>query len=335
MTLHSIGDLAASLVSRQRGAGLRNELSQLGQELVSGRTARPDRRLNGDLGVLATLAHRASALAAHADVAAETQTRLSATQASLDRLGDATTSAGTALRAAAVAGLRGPLDIAIAGARDAFGDAVAALNAQIAGHGLFSGTDPTAPALAPAADILAALDAATAGAATPEALAESVRDWFAGPAGLAATGYRGGPPAETGPRLDSGMVLAAPPTALSPELTATLAALATAAVLAGGRLDGDVAARRAVAEVAADALVTAAAGLVTLQARVGDSQARADAAQTRNRAEADALAAARSDLVGVDPFETASRIEDTRTRLETLYLMTARLSRLSLAEYLR
>lgn len=335
MTMQPIGDLAASLVSRQRGTALRGELSQLSQELVSARTARPDRRLNGDFGVLAALAHRASALAAHADVAGEAQVYLSATQASLDRLVRGAGAAGNALRAAVVSGLRAPLDTAAAGARAAFSDAVAALNTQIGGRGLFSGTDPAAQALAPPGDILAALDAATAGAATPEALAEAVRDWFADPAGLAAGFYRGGPPADAGPRLDSGTVLAPLPTALAPELTATLAALATGAMLAQGRFDGDTAARRTVAQAAADAMLTAGAGLVTLQARVGDAQARADAALTRNRAEADALASARAELVGVDPFETASRIEDTRTRLEALYLMTARLSRLSLAEYLR
>ena len=335
MAIHSIGDLSASLLLRQRGAALRDELSQLGQELVTGRSARPDRRLQGDLGALAALAHRSATLAAHADVTAETQLLLSSTQASLDRLGAAADTAGKALRAASVAGLRGPVDIAAENAREAFGDAVAALNTSVAGRGLFSGTEPGATALAPAGGILAALNAATAGADTPEALAQAVRDWFADPAGLAAMAYGGGPRAQAGPRLDGGTTLPPAPTALAPEITATLAALATGALLAEGRLDGDPAARRTLAAFAADMLIDAEAGLVTLQARVGDAEARAEAALVRNRSEADALSVARSGLVGVDPYETASRIEDVRSRIETLYLITARLSRLSLAEYLR
>jgi len=39
--------------------------------------------------------------------------------------------------------------------------------------------------------------------------------------------------------------------------------------------------------------------------------------------------------VNADPFETASTLQAVQLQLETHYAMTARLSRLSLAEYLR
>ena len=43
----------------------------------------------------------------------------------------------------------------------------------------------------------------------------------------------------------------------------------------------------------------------------------------------------RRGIVAADPFETANALEAAKTQLETLYALTARLSRLNLADYLR
>jgi flagellar hook-associated protein 3 FlgL len=73
----------------------------------------------------------------------------------------------------------------------------------------------------------------------------------------------------------------------------------------------------------------------SLQGRLGLTQARIDQAQTRNTAEQSMLEIARADLVAIDPFEAATRMEAAQTQLETLYSVTARLSRLSLVDFLR
>ena len=51
--------------------------------------------------------------------------------------------------------------------------------------------------------------------------------------------------------------------------------------------------------------------------------------------EATALGLARADLIAVDGYDAASRLKETETRLQTIYALTARLSELSLANYLR
>ena len=58
-------------------------------------------------------------------------------------------------------------------------------------------------------------------------------------------------------------------------------------------------------------------------------------ASARNGAETSALEIARTDILAIDPYRTATELQSTETRLETLYTLTARLSRLSLSEYLR
>jgi flagellar hook-associated protein 3 FlgL len=68
--------------------------------------------------------------------------------------------------------------------------------------------------------------------------------------------------------------------------------------------------------------------------RVGTTQAQIVSAVTRNGAEESALEIARAGIVSADPYDAASRLEELQTRIEALYLITARVSRLSLSEYI-
>ena len=58
------------------------------------------------------------------------------------------------------------------------------------------------------------------------------------------------------------------------------------------------------------------------------------AAETRNSSEESALQIARNDLTSVDPYSTATKLQETQTQLETIYALTARMSHLSLLDYL-
>jgi len=64
-------------------------------------------------------------------------------------------------------------------------------------------------------------------------------------------------------------------------------------------------------------------------------EAQIDGATARNTAESSALELARAELIAIDPYKAATDLTSVQTQLETLYALTARLSRLSLVEYLR
>ena len=335
MSLSVHGDLAAGAALRRTATPLSQELDRLGVELITGRSARPLHHLSGDLAPLAGIEHRLATLAPQAGNLAALGQHLAAQQAALGRLADEGGTVGARLSSAGTAGLPGPIQVAGQAARLAFDDAVGVLNTRLAGQSLFAGAAPDGPALAPAGDILAAALAATAGAASPGALVAALRDWFADPAGFEAAAWRGAAPDPGGPRPTPDTRLGETVTAREAGIAGHLAALAAGAALAEGRFAGNPEAERALALAAGIALTGADAGLVAVRARLGDAEARVDAAVTRTRFEADALERARADLVGVDPYATASRMEALRTALEKTYLVTARLSRLSLAEYLR
>ena len=85
----------------------------------------------------------------------------------------------------------------------------------------------------------------------------------------------------------------------------------------------------------AEVLLSAQNNVVALQANVGLAQEQIEAWSVRHAVEKLELDNAKGALLAVDPFETASRLEAAQFQLETLYAGTARLSDLSLANYLR
>ena len=122
-------------------------------------------------------------------------------------------------------------------------------------------------------------------------------------------------------------------TATDPALRDTLKALVLGSLLADPGF-GTPATRASLAQKAGESLTGLATDRATLAGRLGSTQQRLDEAATRNSAEASALGIARNDLLSVDPYDTATRLQETETRLEMIYALTARLSRLSLLDHL-
>jgi flagellar hook-associated protein 3 FlgL len=114
----------------------------------------------------------------------------------------------------------------------------------------------------------------------------------------------------------------------------TLKGLALAAMLDRGTLGGNAAQRAELAKTAGAVLLEAADARGALAARIGTAQERTANAATRNMAEATALQIARIGMVSADPYEAATALTEAESQLDTLYAVTARLSRLSLANYL-
>lgn len=333
--LTSFGDLALSGVLRNGTMAAKADLARSAQEMTTGRAADPARHLNGDLRALSAIESRIAVLEGHAQVTRAAGLQLGAMQSAFARLSDSGEAVGAQLRVALQSNLPDALGAAAGIARGAFDDAVATLNVQVAGRSIFAGTAPEGPALAPAADILAAVQAHVAAQPDVPSLVQAVKDWFADPAGFGAAGYVGGAPQSAAIRLSPEATVPPPDTALAPEITAHLAALTLGVMLGSAPIAATPQARATLAEAGANALLSSQGGLTALQARTGTSEARVASAEAGNRAETAALRLARADLLGVDPFDAASRLEEARGQIEALYALTARLSRLSLLEYLR
>ncbi|MEX5727929.1 flagellar hook-associated protein 3 FlgL [Rhodovulum iodosum] len=336
MSFQSIGDLSRSLQMRQHHALLQTRLARLTDEVASGETADPAGRLRGQFAPLAAI-DRSLALLDVYDISAASAGGLAAAMTtSLDALGARLGGTGAELLQAASASDNAALRAVGAGAEAGFGQAVAALNAQIAGRSVFAGEAAGAAALAPAEEILGALATAVAGETTVAGLQAAVDTWFDTPGGGFDTlAYRGGAAAAGGMRLSDTQSFALDVTAADPALRAGLKALATAALLAdGGVIGGDLDAQAALARQSGAQALGAVGGVAELQARIGTAEAEIETIHAENTAQRDALALARAALVDVDPYDTATALTETETQLSALYAVTARLARLSLTAYL-
>ena len=92
---------------------------------------------------------------------------------------------------------------------------------------------------------------------------------------------------------------------------------------------------KALARLSAEALLTGQEKVTNLAARLGISEGRIEAAQSRNAADLLAHEMAQADLIRSDPERLAMELEAVQTNLETVFAITARLSRLSLTDFLR
>ncbi len=334
MTLQPIGDLAQIFVSRRQMTAVQAALNRNKAEMTTGLVQDRGAHLRGDQTAASALARDSAmvgALARNAQTLAVTSGAMQAALQTVDRL--AADLSGQLLSPAADrdGATTGTL---VAEARDALAGAVGALNARAGGQALFSGAASDGPALVDADTLLAQVRAAAAGETSVAGITAAVTAWFDDPAGFAAQAYLGGPPRPPVP-LAPGETAALPQTAADPALRRTLAGLAIAALAvefaAGGPSDTAAGLQRAAGRM----LVAEGTARTALMADLGLTEGRIAATATRLQAEDTALDRARSDLLSADPYESAAMLTERQTQLETIYAVTARLSRLSLAEFLR
>ncbi len=333
MTLSSIGDLARSFTLRNQTTQLKAELEQRSQEVTTGRIRDIGRAVRGDFTALTALDATLARLDGYKSVTTEAALSTQAMQSALATVSDMSGKLGSALLSVTSPGNPTSVDAVAKDALAQFRSAVATFNARVGDRSLFGGTETRSPALAPADVILDAVVAAAASATTAQGVAAAVDAWFANPAGYAAVAYTGGP-ALSPVTVAEGEAVALDATAVDAGVRDTLKGLALAAMLDRGTLGGNAAQRAELAKTAGAVLLEAADARGALAARIGTAQERIANAATRNSAEATALQIARIGIVSADPYEAATALTEAESQLDTLYAVTARLSRLSLANYL-
>lgn len=334
MSIQSIGDLAQSFMLRRQMGQLKADLQTLAHEMTTGLRADPVRYMAGDTAPLGAINASLARLGAYANSTAEAETFTTTAQSALGLVDDLATDLAPSLLSAAAIGQSNTINAVAADALGRFHSAVAVLNNRAGDRTLFGGQATDRAALLDSESFLTLLDGVVAGATTADDAAAALDAWFADPTGFATQAYTGGPafdPLAIAP----GETVQITVTAADPALRDTLKALAMAALLDRGSLGSSATERAALARKAGEALMAAQPLRADLSAGLGVVENRIAAAQSRNSAETTALQLARARITAADPLETASRLQETQTQLETIYALTARLSRLSLTDYLR
>jgi flagellar hook-associated protein 3 FlgL len=335
MAVNSLGDLGQALQLRQDNLRLRSELQRLSAELATGQKS--DARVGeaGDFGALGSIEASLARLSSYAVAGQEAAMTTSAVQAALEAVQSNMTQLAGPLLLTLDGEAPALVDATASDARVRFEAVVSALNTRVADRSLFAGSSVDGPSLAAGEQILEALVLATTGETTAAGIEAAVRAWFAPGGGFDTAGYLGDSRPSAAVPLSDGEAVQQPVTAQDPAVRDTLAAFAMAALLDRGVLSGQPTERANLAHSAGEALIDAQAQVSTLRAEVGAREAQIDRALARNEAGRAAFDLARSELRSADPFETATRLKAAEAQLEALYLLTARLSRLTLTEFLR
>jgi flagellar hook-associated protein 3 FlgL len=333
MTRISVGDASMTNILTRQSADLRGQVQRAAQEVATGRHSDIGQMLRGDMAPLLAVDASLARLAAYRTNTTDAAFQTAAQQSALSGLSQLASGITTTLMGSRDFPTPAQVDATAADARGRLASAVGLINTQASGRAVFSGVATDTVPLGSVEDMLALLETAALGATTAGQVEAAVNGWFADPLGFG-TFYQGGAALSAAP-IAPGEAADLSTTALDPAIRDTLAGFAMAALIDRGMLAGNAEERARLAQIAGQTLQRTEDARITLAARIGTVEAQIETARTRNAAEATSLGILRSDIGSVDPYEAATRLETVRAQLESLYLVTARVSRLSLAEYLR
>ncbi|MFQ5562716.1 MAG: hypothetical protein ACE5FO_04010 [Parvularculaceae bacterium] len=210
-----------------------------------------------------------------------------------------------------------------------------ALNTTDGGRALFSGDAVDRPPLGDPEMLLADVQAIIAGAPDAASAEAALDTYFNDPAGGFQTAvYTGGagtaPTTEIAPgvRVDASVKADAQPIKDLIRGLAVIASFETAP--AGGLGERDKLLR-----AAGERTLSAESPLSELRAAVGVAEQQIGAAKERHQMEETALTSLLNSKTLRDPFEAASQLQLLESQLEASFLMSARIARLSLANFIR
>lgn len=336
MTLTSIGDLASTALLRHTNARLNAELSKLTQEMASGETADITRHLHGDYTHLGAFEREARMLSRY-DAAAKHASLLTSTmQTALGTVQTTTGTLATDLIAQSSGGVPTGWQTTSRNAAQALETVISALNTSVAGRSLFAGQATDSTPFPSATAFLAALRPALAGATTLQDITTAIDTWFDTPGGgFESLGYQGSDQSLSPLRIGESDTVNLDLRGDSTPIRQLLKNTAMAALAADPALGFSNDIQKGLLATAGQGMLANQDALIGLRADLGYAEARIEESQSRISAEKSSLEIARNALVGVDPYETATRLKNVQFQLESLYSATASLSRLSLVGYLK
>ena len=330
----SLGDMAQTFLQRRQNFDLKAEVQRRSQEMTTGIALDMGRHVAGDFAPLAGIDSALARLQGYRRTTSEAELFTGAMQTALGTVEDTATLLAPVLFSASTSANVGSVAAAGREARQAFDTIVSMYNTRLGDRALFAGDETARSPLVNADTLLAQMEVAITGAVSVGDVEAALDTWFSDPLGFMTQAYQGGAVLDGLP-VGPGQVARIDVTAADPAIRETLKGFAMAALLDRGLFAGQDAARVQVMRRSGEVLAEGASSRAHMAGRLGTTEGQIAAAAARNMAEVSALEIARNGLVSLDPFEAATKLEAAQSQLEALYTVTARLSRLSLVDFLR
>lgn len=336
MQFTSIGDLAHSFQMRAHNTRIKQEFIRLSETLASGKHSDMSKELRGEFSNLASVERSIETLSAHRTTATETRTLLETAQIALETVQDLGTDLGPSLITAGNSAHPAILRTTSTDAAQKFDSVVAALNVRIADRSVFSGMATDKPALLNATEILDEVRSLVVGFTDVNDVITTVNSWFSDPGGGYETfAYKGADTALAPIPISETEEVHFDVTAEASALRSTLRSFALGAIAIDLPLISNNEDQAFLMKEAGEQMMTSQSNVAILRADIGAMEAYTESATVRNGASLSVFKIMQTDYYSADPYEIASQLEAAQAQLEAVYTLTARISRLSLADYLR
>lgn len=334
MAMTSLGDMAQLFTMRQNNTSIKTQMNTLTNALSTGRASDLAAHLGQGQNRLVLMDRDLQRIDAFALSASELSQTLDVAQIALSAIQDQGNEVAQQFLLIDQTATEAQITLGAGRAEQAMTTVLSQLNTQYAGRPVFGGTAATSGIVVDTDTLMTQIRGhiVASGAIGASAIEAAVLDWFADPAGYDVQSYAG----ETTDRsqfVADGLTASLPARADSAAIKEMLAGLAIGVI--AGEAATSLTDARILVERSAETLMSATSGLATLQGQVGFSQEQVEDAQVRNTAQQTALTIQRNEMVSVDQYETAAALQEVQTQLELHYTLTARLSSLTLAGYLR
>ncbi|MDM7459375.1 MAG: hypothetical protein P3W94_008505 [Paracoccus sp. (in: a-proteobacteria)] len=338
MPINSIGDQARAFALQAGSNRIKQSLTRLTAELARGEVLDLGARLNGNTRILAAVETRLASITQFQRNASDAAMLSGGVQEVLAGIRAATSRLAIDMTVDPFANSEPKIRLRGHEAAAALELVVGHLNTQVAGRHVMGGLASDLPPVSPANEILDLLQGVVAGLGTGSDIGQAIADWFDAPpggGGFLDSAYRGTVGMSQTFGVAEGASITLSTSAASPEIREVLKSLATAALLDRGVLAGDTAQARVLIDVAGRGLVAADHAIIDEMGRVGLTEQLIDNARTTNSAALSVLNLTRNEIRAADPFATAAALSEVQSQLETVYAVTARVSKLKLVDYIR
>ena len=316
-------------------SALRERSDSARVESVTGRFEDVTSRLGGSVSELMQIEKTLGDLKGFSDTIALAEARANVTQKSLSRIREIAQALADTTDLLSTNGTTLDFEAVSSQAREELGSIVSALNVQFAGRPLFSGDDGNGSAIADQTTVFAsAVPILEAGAIPSAGYADLITAFTSAGATFDTSIYLGGagdaPPALIAPGESVDYSVKADETPLRTVL-ANIAALGAAFDTSNAIPDAQ---RKSIAQLAAAGLRSDISSIIGIEGRVGAAESRVATIKARNTASEASLTIAFNDLAGADQLNSAIELTELERQLETAFATTARMSNLSLVNFL-
>lgn len=329
-------DLSSALTLSSRTNFVKNKLEISANELTSGKTENLAEATGGDLRKLFEIERTLDQLRGESRSAKFALGKASLTQLSLQRVHENLVEFGPNLLSAVGRGDTRSAGMISEGARGALNSIVSALNSKFGGHSVFSGANLDQSPISSSDVIITDIEAIVTGSADSAAAIASIDAYFFDiGAGYETNVFKGSPQDAPTHVLSDGTETSYSRRADEQPIREAIRSLAISIVAASAPNFFGTDDQIELFREAGVSAISSADGIIEMKESLGFSEGRLEKTLSSNTSMTSFFELERNSIVAVDLYEAATRLEALQGQLQTIYTLTARLSGLSLANYLR